>query len=123
MSWFSSPKSGAKLNWENLTSLSQLDQLINEPDVPVLFFKHSTRCSISSMALNRFESEWDQKTKCKLIFLDLLAHRDLSNEIESRTRIQHQSPQAIVLFQGNPIYNASHNSISAQKIEQLIANL
>jgi hypothetical protein len=75
------------------------------------------------MALSRFEAEWNSTTNCRLIFLDLLAHRDLSNEIASRTHVEHQSPQVIVIYQGLPIYNASHNSISAEKIEQLIANL
>jgi bacillithiol system protein YtxJ len=124
MGWFSSSKSNDhKLNWENLSSLSQLDELLTELDAPILLFKHSTRCSISSMALSRFEAEWNSTTNCRLIFLDLLAHRDLSNEIASRTHVEHQSPQVIVIYQGVPIYNASHNSISAAKIEQLIANL
>lgn len=123
MGWFSSSKSVPRLNWENLINHDQLLDMIAENEVPVLFFKHSTRCSISSMALSRFESEWDSNANCKLAFLDLLANRDLSNEIETKTGIQHQSPQVIVLFQGKHIYNASHNSISVQKIEELIANL
>ncbi len=122
MGWFfSSDSNQKKLDWEDLNDHSQLVQLFEE-EIPVLIFKHSTRCSISSMALSRFESEWEAKTNCKLIFLDLLAHRDLSNEIETITGIQHQSPQVIVVLKGKPIYNASHNSISVQKIEQLIVN-
>lgn len=122
MGWFfSSDSNQKKLDWEDLNDHSQLVQLFEE-EIPVLIFKHSTRCSISSMALSRFESEWEAKTNCKLIFLDLLAHRDLSNEIETITGIQHQSPQVIVVLKGKHIYNASHNSISVQKIEQLIVN-
>ena len=48
------------MNWKQLTDLQQLEQLKEASfDVPILFFKHSTRCSISLMVLNRFEREWN----------------------------------------------------------------
>lgn len=49
-------------------------------------------------------------------FLDLLAYRSISNEIESRFDVVHQSPQLIVLENGKAIYNASHQNIDLDKI-------
>ena len=79
------------MNWEQLTDLKQIEQLKEASFLsPVLFFKHSTRCSISVMALNRFEREWNNTTVITY-FLDLLNHREISNQIailfESRTSI------------------------------------
>lgn len=45
-------------------------------------------------------------------FLDLLAHRDISNKIASDFEVTHQSPQMIVLKDGKAIKNASHQAIS-----------
>jgi bacillithiol system protein YtxJ len=56
MGLFSSTPKKPAVNWVNLTSSGQLHELIKEAaTTPVLLFKHSTRCSISAMALNRFE--------------------------------------------------------------------
>jgi bacillithiol system protein YtxJ len=124
MGWFSSPKTNAgSLNWEQLTDSAKLDSLLNDQDTPIILFKHSTRCSISSMALSRFESEWKNELNCRLVFLDLLSHRNISNDIATKTGVEHQSPQAILVFKGKVIGHASHNGISANKFEQLILNL
>ena len=69
------------MNWLQLTDLQQLEQLKEASfQTPILFFKHSTRCSISVMSLNRFEREWNN-TFVIPYFLDLLNYRELSNQI------------------------------------------
>ena len=111
-----------QLPWTYITSVDQLnDVLESASEKPVLLFKHSTRCSISSMALNSFEREWGTENElCDLYFVDLLRHRDVSNAIASETGVVHQSPQAI-LFDGSDVrYQASHSSIDAQAIEKLL---
>lgn len=86
---------------------------------PVLLFKHSTRCSISSMALNRFEANMDPE-KATCVYLDLLSYRPLSDEIAQLTRVEHQSPQAILINHGEVIYSATHTAIDASDIMKLI---
>lgn len=106
--------------WVELTSSEQLDELLQSSETkPVLLFKHSTRCSISSMALNRFENNMDPE-RATCVYLDLIAHRSLSNEIETRTKVAHESPQAILITNHEVIYSATHNGINAQEILKLI---
>ena len=120
MGLFTSKKSN--LPWIQLTSLESISDLMNaSEEQAVLFFKHSTRCSISSMALNRFEADWNSDLPCQLYFLDLLNHRDISAEIERITGVEHQSPQAIVVKNGKVIYSATHSSISANEIAKILA--
>ena len=120
MGLFSSSKPKAIFPWKNIESIQKLDELISlTQDNAVLIFKHSTRCSISMMALTRFESEWDLNiSNCDLYFLDLIAHRDISNKIAEITGVIHQSPQVIVLRKGEVLYEESHNSISARDIKK-----
>jgi bacillithiol system protein YtxJ len=106
-----------KLDWIEVSSLEELDQAIEESgDKPAVFFKHSTRCSISSMALNRFESDWKEGTEGLLYFIDLIKNRDVSNMLSEKADVYHQSPQVIVLKDKEAIYNASHSAISATEI-------
>lgn len=119
MSWFS--KEAKSFPWENLTSHEQLADALAE-DSFVLLFKHSTRCSISSMAISKFESKWNTSQPVRLLYLDLLNYRSISNEIADKTGITHQSPQAILLKGGKVLYHNSHSGISANEIEELLKN-
>lgn len=109
------------LNWSNITSVEMLEEVYsNSENKPNLFFKHSTRCSISSMALNGFERNWNKESECNLYFIDLIAHRDVSNKLAELSGITHQSPQAIVVLADQIIYSASHSGIDANEIESRI---
>ncbi len=117
-------KPAVAIAWNELTSENDLHDAIEYSlNKPVLFFKHSTRCSISSMALSRFEDKWDTNEDCKLYFLDLLQFRPVSNLLSDLTKVEHQSPQVIVLFNEEVIYTASHSSIDAKQIHELLQQL
>lgn len=107
-------ESGSKMDWEPLNHISQLDEIVTlSKEKPVAIFKHSTRCSISRMALKQFENEFDFPEKVTPYFLDLITFRDVSNDIASRFGVQHQSPQLILIKDGKAVYNTSHSDIDA----------
>lgn len=119
MGLFSS-KQKAEFPWVKLTSSEQLAELLKSSETkPLLLFKHSTRCSISSMALNRFENNMDP-TMATCVYLDLIAYRSVSNEIAERTHVEHQSPQAILISNHEVIYTETHSGINASDILKLI---
>ena len=124
MGIFSAFKSKQKVDfpWIDLISSDQLKTAINNSDKQtIILFKHSTRCSISSMAKSRFENNWNTENKSSdIYYLDLLAHRDISNEIENITGIEHQSPQVIVIKNQKVIYQATHSTINALDIENIL---
>ena len=107
-------QSNIKMDWEPLNHIDQLNEIIAESkDKPVAIFKHSTRCSISRMALKQFENEFDFPEKVTPYFLDLIAFREISNDIANRFGVQHQSPQLILIKNGKAVYNTSHSDIDA----------
>lgn len=114
--------SSSGLEWINLTSSQQLDDIIQESaEMPVLIFKHSTRCGISRMALKGFESEYAiDADKVKPYFLDLLEHRDISNEIATIFHVEHQSPQLLLIKDGVVTYHTSHGDINAGEVKAKI---
>lgn len=106
--------------WNDLTDLKQLDTIVQEStETQVIIFKHSTRCPVSRMALKNFENEYDiEEGLAKAYFLDLLEHRDISNEIASRFNVEHQSPQLILIKDGKAVYDTSHSDIDAGAVKQ-----
>lgn len=104
-----------KMNWNKLTEASQIQEIkaLSEAK-PVLIFKHSTRCSISSMSLDRLLRKWRDVDSDKVTpyFLDLIASRDLSDLVAKEFRIPHESPQVLLIKNGAVIYDNSHYGIS-----------
>jgi bacillithiol system protein YtxJ len=111
----------SKINWIELTNLGQLNEIIDlSHEQPVAIFKHSTRCSISRMALKQFENEFDLEGSVTPYFLDLLNHRDISQEIATRFEVYHQSPQLLLIKEGKSIYDASHSDIDALELKRRV---
>lgn len=108
------------MTWINLTLPEQLDE-IKKADGYSLIFKHSTRCSISLMAKRAFEADWDViPATTKLYFLDLIKHRDISNQIAEIFEVKHQSPQILLITKGKCVVHTSHSDISADEIAKAI---
>ena len=103
------------MNWLVLEDYSQIQKALLQTE-PFLVFKHSTRCSISSMVKSRFERAFDCKT-IELFYLDLLRFRSLSNQLERDFKIKHESPQVMLIKGGSCIYHASHNAIDTDVIK------
>jgi len=108
------------LNWQEITSVEDLESHWNETPNTKLYFKHSTRCSISSMALKMFEREWDSSNDCELLFIDLIQYRDVSNLLAKLSNVEHQSPQVIVVKNNVVVYHDSHGTIDATKIKTIL---
>ena len=106
------------MNWVALTDYSQIQKAL-EISEPFLVFKHSTRCSISSMAMSRFERSYDLKGVVTF-YLDLIAYRSISDQLVTDYKVQHQSPQLLFIQDGVCTYSTSHNSINIDAIKELL---
>ena len=112
------------IEWLPLEKEQQLDEIIqlsHEVHVDAIaIFKHSTRCSISSMAKNRLERSWNPSNKnIPFYYLDLLAFRQISNEVANRFNLMHESPQLLLIQKGELKAHASHSAISSTLIDGL----
>ncbi|CAI8166676.1 MAG: bacillithiol system redox-active protein YtxJ [Parvicellaceae bacterium] len=115
MGWFS--PSSSKFNWSLLSDENLLQDLVKLSfSEKVLIFKHSTRCSISTMSKNRLESVGEDSKIKNCFLLDILNYREISSKIESDFKVIHESPQVLIIQNGECIYNASHNEINWDRI-------
>ena len=106
------------MNWINLTDEQQLAEIKQKSDtVPQVIFKHSTRCSISSVVKSRLERA-AEPTGVEFYFLDLIKYRSISNKISEEFSVHHESPQILVIRNSECTYDESHSSISMDEIEE-----
>lgn len=103
-------------DFNRIDSRQKLEEVFSRSyDSPVVLFKHSNRCGISSHVLEMVE-EFRGQVNVVVIQDD----RDLSDEVSARTDYTHQSPQAFVLFGGKAVYHATHYGIDPSQIEKIV---
>lgn len=118
MSWFNKTSVKTEIDWIDLNSMEQLNEIVKESqEIPVAIFKHSTRCAISSMAKSRLERNWDMGESVKMYYLDLIRYRDISNQIAGQFNVEHQSPQIILIKNGEVVYHDSHSGIEQEVLK------
>jgi bacillithiol system protein YtxJ len=109
------------MKWIPLTSEDQLIEIRERSaTLPQVIFKHSTRCGTSSMVLNRLERA-DAPESVDFYFLDLISHRNLSNKIAEEFSVYHESPQVLLIKNGECVYDESHMGIQMDElVEQVL---
>jgi len=110
------------MNWKRLSNDQELNALTEESfQLPVLIYKHSTRCSLSDITQLRLERSWESDPlDLSPYFLDLVFNKEVSDAVEHQFQVRHQSPQVLVIYQGKCIFQSSHLSISHRALKDVI---
>lgn len=109
------------MNWKVIENSNQINEIKEASYHKLqLIFKHSTRCIISKMALKNFESDFLLHDVIDAYYLDLIAYRNISNEIAEVFAVEHQSPQILLIKDGVAVYAASHESINANVLMKFL---
>lgn len=109
------------ITWIPLENIEQLAEIrLKSHDTPCVIFKHSTRCSISTVAHQRLENTQDPTPKALYFFLDLLRFRSISNSIAEIFQIHHESPQVLLISKEQCVYEETHLGIDPQELQDQI---
>jgi bacillithiol system protein YtxJ len=107
-------------NFAPVTDAGELDQLLaRSHDAPVVLFKHSTTCPISARA-HRQMAGLDVEAAGPVVLLIVQRARELSRRVAEETGIRHESPQTIILRNGQAVWSASHFDITAEAVAQAV---
>ncbi len=107
----------------HLHDVEALDEAIAESrERPVLVFKHSRYCGVSCEALDELHSHIEGRSPGSVAYkmITVQTHRPVSDAAAQRFGIRHETPQAILLRDGKPVWNASHFRITASHLDQMI---
>ena len=106
----------------SLSTVADYERLLaRSQDEPVLIYKHSSICGMSSRA-SRLLTQAAKKTFLPIYRLIVQTARPLSNMIASELEIRHESPQVILLYRNKVLYHASHRRISPDAIRAAAAS-
>ncbi len=108
-----------------LSDLDELDAAIAESSVrPVLLFKHSRTCGVSCEALDELHAHVeDARGSASYKLITVQSHRHLSNEAAARLGVRHETPQAILLRDGRPVWTASHFRITKDRLDDILRDM
>lgn len=110
------------MNWTTLETANQITDIKQQQGYSAIF-KHSTRCSISMMVKKRFELDWDKLPESlPLYYLDLIKYRDLSHQVANDFEINHESPQLLLIKNGECILDLSHSAVTVEGALAVIAD-
>jgi bacillithiol system protein YtxJ len=105
--------------FKSITSEAELNDALSQ-DVAVLY-KHSTRCGGSRVAFNELERFVKAHPGTPVYIIDVIRDRPVSNRVADQLGVYHQSPQAIVLHHGEPVWNASHYRVTEDAVAAQVA--
>lgn len=85
---------------------------------PVLVLKHSLTCPVSTAALREYEKFLENQADLDANLIEIQNQRPLSNAVAERTGVRHESPQAILLENGEVSWHASHWEITTKSLDK-----
>lgn len=104
------------MNWISLEHERQIQEISENSNIrPQVIYKHSTRCGISSVVKSRLDRS-KLPEDVDYYFLDIIHYRGISNKISETFQVYHESPQVLVIRNGECVYDESHMGITAQDI-------
>jgi bacillithiol system protein YtxJ len=110
----SAPASG----FVELPDVDSLDRFLAQANgSPAIIFKHSNTCGISARAHAEMA-----RIEHAIGLVIVQKARGVSNEIEARTGVAHETPQVFIIRDREVLWSASHNQIKAEAVEAALAN-
>lgn len=106
-----------------IISIEELHSLLdNSRKKPLLLFKHSTRCPISSGAYREVEAYLNDNPNEEVTYglIYVVEDRNVSNEAAERLNVKHASPQVILVKDGQSHWNTSHSAITSEALRGIL---
>ena len=84
----------------------------------VVVYKHSTRCWGCRPALQAVTTFAERHPDVVVYIVDVLLSSELAQTIAAETGVRHESPQVLVLDEGQVVWHASHSRVTLNAIEE-----
>jgi len=110
------------IHWNQIESTDAFDRLIEASfEKPIAIFKHSRSCGVSALALKRFEKEFHSDKSVAFYMVNVKTERNISNYIAQILSVKHESPQLLLIKNGEVHYSDSHMRIKAEQLENCLS--
>ncbi len=110
--------------WNQPQTVDQINEILKRSPTPQVIYKHSYSCAVSLFSKSSLESDLVSiAEKADIHLVDVIANRQLSGEIASKTGIRHESPQIIIMYKGDPYWHASHGDVRIKPLLEALDEL
>jgi bacillithiol system protein YtxJ len=112
-------------NLIQLHDVAQADELISASDPrPLVIFKHSRSCGTSAQAFDELLEHLDASdSDVRYAIVTVQTHRDVSSAVSRMLGVRHETPQALVVQDGQVVWSASHFRVTAAAVNAAIKRL
>lgn len=111
-------------HWNQPQNVNELDTVLGRSDRIQAIFKHSSACGTSAFALRGMEEVISEVSESvDFSILEVRLQRKLSNYVAEKTGVRHESPQLILMKNGEVVWNASHSAIYPKSVLEHIKKL
>lgn len=108
------------INWQKIEQATDIKKIaMLSKQQPCLIYKHSSRCNLSNMALYSLEEDWKFSEKdVQPFFLDVIQYQKLAFQVAEEFSVHHESPQVLLIQNGECTYETSHLDINVEEIAE-----
>lgn len=108
------------IDWHPLEALEDIERIKKRSfDLPCLIYKHSTTCHICHIAKFRLEDDWEWAAdEMEVYYLDVVLSRPVSRQVAETFQVHHESPQVLLIVNGECVYDASHLDITVAELRE-----
>ncbi len=107
---------------EPVRDVAHLEALVAaSSDRPLLLYKHSRSCGTSHEALDELQAHLAEAPRdATYAIVTVQGQRDLSDAITECFQLRHETPQAILVRDGQMVWSASHFRVTADAVARAI---
>jgi bacillithiol system protein YtxJ len=107
--------------WRIPENKNDVDSILNNDDKPQIIFKHSSRCGTSILSKSSLDSGMESiSQKADVFMIDVVAMREISNYVAEVTGVKHESPQLLLIKNGEVFWHASHGEVRIDKLSDVL---
>jgi len=98
--------------FNEIADVASLDEFVaSASGSAAILFKHSNTCGVSSRAYGEMS-----KLGLPIGIVVVQAARSVSDEVEKRWQVSHETPQVLIIKDGKAVWNASHFQVKAEEV-------
>lgn len=121
---FKRNEKGASVNWNQFKDEGDVDEAIMASNTkPQIIYKHSPSCAVSYLSQrNLMGIDSDLSAHADFYVVDVISQRQISLYISKKIGIRHESPQLLIIVNGNVVWDGSHYQVQADVVSEFLAH-
>ena len=85
-----------------------------------VLYKHSPRCVLSARAIQHVHRFAEENPETPVYLIDVVSQEEISSWLAERLDVHHESPQVIVVRDGEAVWHYAHFAVTAKALGEVV---